>query len=246
MNAPCEENSSTVPSTSSPSWFPAIKVIKFNGSLSGSAGNSPTRLLRLRLRALFAGSTASSTATAMARCNLRSPPRPRERSAAMSRPLSSGASGDSSRFLRLASLTDSRLLGPRTGVRGVKIQPTPGTGLPPIRRPLSKSHSYSPWNSWNESFDNTTAPTLSATLSRKASPLPIAPAGGLTISAPDSASSKSCRSSGGMRWPNVASTTTVTTSSGFSMRNSRTASSSCARLGSVRPSVARLDPSTTT
>jgi hypothetical protein len=42
-------------------------------------------------------------------------------------------------FERLASRTDIRLFGPRTGVRGVKIQPTPGTGLPPNKRPLSNS-----------------------------------------------------------------------------------------------------------
>ena len=31
--------------------------------------------------------------------------------------------------------------GPRTGVRREKIHPTPGTGLPPISRPRSKSQS---------------------------------------------------------------------------------------------------------
>jgi hypothetical protein len=34
------------------------------------------------------------------------------------------------------------LLVPRTGWRGVKIQPTPATGFPPISRPMSKSHGY--------------------------------------------------------------------------------------------------------
>ncbi len=38
---------------------------------------------------------------------------------------------------------DLRLFGPRTGRRGVKIQPTPGTGLPPTRRPSSNSHGCS-------------------------------------------------------------------------------------------------------
>ena len=34
-----------------------------------------------------------------------------------------------------------RLTGPRTGRRSTNTQPTCGTGLPPIRRPSSKSHS---------------------------------------------------------------------------------------------------------
>ena len=49
-----------------------------------------------------------------------------------------------------------------------------------------------------------------------------------------------------MRWPNVASTTTVTMASGCSSVNAITASLSWARLGIDRPSVAMLDPSTTT
>ena len=44
------------------------------------------------------------------------------------------------RLARSASRTATRLLGPRTGVRGVKIHPTPGTGLPPMSRPSSNSH----------------------------------------------------------------------------------------------------------
>ena len=35
----------------------------------------------------------------------------------------------------------------RTGLRGVKIQPTPRTGLPPMRRFSLKSQGYSSWNS---------------------------------------------------------------------------------------------------
>ena len=220
-----------------------MNVIKLNGSFNGSEGASVPRRRRRRLVPAFSGSTASSTATAMARCSFRSPPRARERPLTISKPLSSASSG---RRFRLASFTDSRLRGPRTGLRGVKIQPTPGTGLPPIRRPLSKSHSYSPWNSWNESLDRTEAPTLSATRSKKASPLPMAPAGGDTTSPSNSACSKRALSSTGIRWPKVASTTTVTTSSGFSTRNSRTATSSCLRVGNELPSVAMLEPSTTT
>ena len=72
-----------------------------------------------------------------------------------------------------------RLFGPRTGVRSVKIQPTPVTGLPPTNRPSSNSHSYSPWNSWKESFEKTVAPTRSAISRRNLSPRPIVPAGGV-------------------------------------------------------------------
>ena len=51
--------------------------------------------------------------------------------------------------LFLASLTARRLIGPRTGTRGTKTQPTLGTGLPPMSRPSSNNQSYSPpWNSW--------------------------------------------------------------------------------------------------
>src|SRR3954453_21351553 len=52
-------------------------------------------------------------------------------------------------FAGFASRVARRLVGPRTGVRGTNTQPTCGTGLPPINRPSSKSHSYEPWNSWN-------------------------------------------------------------------------------------------------
>ena len=41
----------------------------------------------------------------------------------------------------LASLTARRLIGPRTGTRGTKTQPTLGTGLPPMSRPSSNSQS---------------------------------------------------------------------------------------------------------
>ncbi len=96
---------------------------------------------------------------------------------------------DESRLRRSAARDDIRLLGPRTGVRSVKIQPTSGTGLPPMRRPSSKSQSYSPWNSWNESLEKTVAPARSAISSRNLSPLPIVPAGGVTSSLAASASS---------------------------------------------------------
>ena len=39
-----------------------------------------------------------------------------------------------------------RLIGGKP-VPGVKTQPTPGTGFPPISRPTSKSQGYSSWNS---------------------------------------------------------------------------------------------------
>jgi hypothetical protein len=82
------------------------------------------------------------------------------------------------RFAFSVSRTALRLVGPRTGDRGEKIQPIPGTGVAPSSRPRSKSHGCSPWNSWNESFERTVPSTFSATRNRKASPRPIAPAGG--------------------------------------------------------------------
>ena len=60
-------------------------------------------------------------------------------------------------------------------------------------------------------------PTFSAMRSRKASPRPIAPAGGCTNSPLSSAPSKRASSEGSMRWANVASTTTVTSASGNSL-----------------------------
>ena len=92
------------------------------------------------------------------------------------------AGADSGSFFALASAVAARLLGPRMGSRGVKIHPTPGTGLPPISRPSSKSHGCSPWNSWKESLDSTVAPVRSAIRSTNASPRPMAPAGGEMIS----------------------------------------------------------------
>ena len=139
----------------------------------------------------------------------------------------------------------ARLRGPRTGVRAVKIHPTPGTGFPPIRRPSSNSHGCSAWNSWNESLDRTWAPVRSATRRTKASPLPMAPAGGDTSSLWATASSNAWRSAGSIRCPKVASTTTMTSTPGCSAWYCCTASSSWARLGTERPSVAMFEPSTT-
>ncbi len=165
-----------------------MNVMNVSGSLRGSAGGRPPLRRRRRLDPL--GATASSVATAMARSTVLLPlPAARARSAARSRPGTPSVVPVSPFFFRLASLTASRLLGPRTGVRGVKIQPMPGTGLPPTSRPLSKSHSWSPWNSWKESLESTTAPVLSAIRSKKASPRPMAPAGGETSSPAASASS---------------------------------------------------------
>ncbi|CAB4599870.1 unannotated protein [freshwater metagenome] len=102
-------------------------------------------------------------------------------------------------FLRLASFTALRLTGPRTGMRGTNTQPMCGTGLPPMRRPSSKSQSYWPWNSWNESLVRIVAPTLFAIESTKASPRPTAPAGGATSSLLAIASSNSFTSFASMR-----------------------------------------------
>jgi hypothetical protein len=60
------------------------------------------------------------------------------------------------------------------------------------------------------------APALLAIVSTKASPRPMAPAGGDTSSLFSMAASNSGTSAGSMRWPKVASTTTVITSSGWS------------------------------
>ncbi len=112
-------------------------------------------------------------------------------------------------FFDRASAVAARLLGPRMGSLGVKIQPTPGTGFPPIRRPSSKSHGCSPWNSWNESLERTTALVRSAMRRTKASPRPMAPAGGDTMSPSSIASRTVSRSDSETRCSNVASTTTM-------------------------------------
>ena len=148
-------------------------------------------------------------------------------------------------FACTVSRVASRLRGPRTGWRGLKIHPIPGTGVPPRRRPRSNNQGCSPWNSWNESFDSTVASTFSATRSKNASPRPMAPAGGWTYSPRNAACSKRASSEGSILWAKVASTMTVISAFGWSRRSSRTASSSCFRLGKDRPSVAMLDPSTT-
>ncbi len=148
-------------------------------------------------------------------------------------------------FACVVSRTASRLRGPRTGWRGLKIHPTPGTGVPPRRRPRSNNQGCSPWNSWNESFDSTVPSTFSATRSKNASPRPMAPAGGWTYSPRNAACSKRGSSEGSILCANVASTMTVISAFGWSRRSSTTASSSCFRLGRDRPSVAMLDPSTT-
>jgi len=115
-----------------------------------------------------------------------------------------GPSATAARFkaafwVRFACRRTSRLRGPRTGARGVKIQPTPGTGLPPISRPRSNSQLYSAWNSWNESLDSTMASVRSAIRNRNPSPRPTAPAGGDTISPAASAASYSLRSDSSIR-----------------------------------------------
>ena len=86
-----------------------------------------------------------------------------------------------------------RLTGPRTGALGTYTQPTPGIGLPPIRRPSSKSHSWVPWNSWNESLLSDCV-GRSATCKMKVSPRPMTPAGGVMISLSSIAWRAACRS----------------------------------------------------
>ena len=118
------------------------------------------------------------------------------------RPLSSAAlaGADSGSFFVLASAVAAAALVAPHRSRGVKIHPTPGTGLPPISRPLSNSHGCSPWNSWKESLDRTVAPVFSAIRSRKASPRPMAPAGGDTTSPLSIAWRTSSRSASETRW----------------------------------------------
>ena len=112
--------------------------------------------------------------------------------------------------------TALRLIGPRTGLRATQTHPTCGTGLPPTRRPSSNNQSCSPWNSWNESFDRIVALAFLAMLRTNASPRPTAPAGGATSSLLAIAASNSLTSEGAIRCPNVASTTTVTRTPGWS------------------------------
>ena len=119
------------------------------------------------------------------------------------------AGAESGSFLDFASAVAARLLGPRMGSRGVKIHPTPGTGLPPMRRPSLNSHGCSPWNSWKESLDRTMAPVRSAMRRTKASPRPIAPAGGEITSPLSIASRTWSRSASETRCSKVASTTTM-------------------------------------
>ena len=66
---------------------------------------------------------------------------------------------------------------PASGARRPSRRPAPACRR--SSRPSSNSHAYSPWNSWNESFDSTTASALSAIRSTNASPRPMAPAGGV-------------------------------------------------------------------
>ena len=151
--------------------------------------------------------------------------RPRRRAAAAGatgdRAVVAGASPSSD---CLASFTDCRLFGPRTGERSTNTQPTCGTGLPPMSRPCSNSQSYLPWNSWNESLERIPALALWAIDSTNASPRPTAPAGGVTSSLFATARSNSFTSFLSMRCPKVASTTTVMSAPGCSSRKARTAS----------------------
>ena len=109
---------------------------------------------------------------------------------------------DSGSFFGAGLRRGGPALGSPDGRRGVKIQPTPGTGFPPMSRPSSKSHGCSPWNSWNESLESTMAPVRSAMRKTKASPRPMAPAGGETISPLSIASRSVSRSDSSTRCSN--------------------------------------------
>jgi hypothetical protein len=248
--APCEEYDSTTPLTLLPTGWCSTKSRNGSRSLTGppvvgagaragaaasataSGGSTSTGSLR---RTIGGGAVGTGIGRLASRLAWRRDPR-ESRGSRASRP---------SRPPRDA-LVALRLTGPFTGRRSTKTQPTNGTGLPPISRPSSNSHGYSPWNSWNESLLRMRAPTLLAMLNTKASPRPMAPAGGATTSLWATAASNSASSFLSIRCPKVASTTTVTMASGNSSVNAITASLSWERLGIERPSVAMLDPSTTT
>ena len=79
---------------------------------------------RRRRRVLGSGVSASSVATSMAAFTA-----------------FFTLAGSATFLAFLAFCTETRLRGPRTGDRGVKIHPIPGTGTPPMRRSGSKSQS---------------------------------------------------------------------------------------------------------
>ena len=58
--------------------------------------------------------------------------------------LAAALAGAASFLTTFPVFTERRLVGPRTGKRSTKTHPTRGTGLPPMRRPSSKSHLYLP------------------------------------------------------------------------------------------------------
>ena len=136
-------------------------------------------------------------------------------------------------FFFAACTTLAARRSPRTGVRATKTHPTPSTGLPPTSRPLSNSHGYSPWSSWNESFEKNVGVGLSATCEDER----VAATDGSRRRRDDLAGEDRLlvgvalarRRCGGRK---VASTTTVMRVPGYSSRKARTASSSWARLGS--------------
>ena len=247
--APCEENRSTIASTEEPTGWLLTNWMKGIGSLIGVVSFEPERRRRrepdspdasdddsdaavlgaclaaffVEPAAFFAGAAAPFVPAAF----LARPAPGGGLVGTGSGRLASSEPEDVPRFAPRFSRVARRLVGPRTGVRHTKTQPMAGTGLAPRSRPSSNNQSYCPpWNSWNESFEKTVPFTLSATWRMNASPRPIAPAGGVTISPFTIPASNSGRSLSSMRCPKVASTTTVSFTSPNSSSSARTASSS--------------------
>ena len=143
-----------------------MNLMKVRGSLTAWGGGAEPRRRRRPPEDAW-GETTSSVAAAMAWRTLGSaggvaslaaaassgscrPPsrRPRRGGGTAGTGIGCEASLEPTRTrVRLASWVATRLRGPLTGVRGVKILPTPGTGLPPTSREAENSQSCSPWNS---------------------------------------------------------------------------------------------------
>ena len=146
-------------------------------------------------------------------------------------------------------LVTDRLLGPRTGVRGVKIHPTPGHRLPADQPTLARRATGARRGTPGRSRSTAPGrPTLSAIRRMKPSPAPDRPGRGDDQLAVGDSLVERRRvprgRSGGRRRRRPRRSRLWRWNLG-TLEKCRMASSSWARLGRVRPSVAMLDPSTT-
>ena len=128
--APCDEYDSTTPDTAVPTGCSPMNSRKGSNSFTVLAAPPPPDAA--------AGAGAGSGAERVARPG----------GGEVGTGMGSDAMGDafgarSDPTLRRASRVARFDFGPRTGVRATNTQPTCGTGLPPTRRPSSKSHSWS-------------------------------------------------------------------------------------------------------